>query len=346
MLDDKFNSLGAHNAIFIGDCSNKSRRSYARLEALKKILPNSNFTEVNWNPGNIFLKFIFKIYLKFSLSFLAPWYLLLHVLFKKNILIWIDNFPIFNQASIKIFKFFKPRIKIIFVSEDNFLLPHNFSKLHLPLLKHYDFIFTTKDFVLKKLDHMDNVFKFHDSFDGRFFNIKFIDTANNIRHSKSQDVTFIGTYEEERFRHLLFLAENNIKIDIFGSDWPENLHQNLIIHPPVYGDSYEEIIKSSRINLIFLRKSNYDTITSRSYEIPYFNTFFLAEHSKEHNALYENQEILFSSCEDLLFKINLWMERPEYILDKTAHTLFKKITSLDRSIFNETKKIIMRVGES
>jgi hypothetical protein len=193
---------------------------------------------------------------------------------------------------------------------------------------------------------MDNVFKFHDSFDGRFFNIKFIDTANNIRHSKSQDVTFIGTYEEERFRHLLFLAENNIKIDIFGSDWPENLHQNLIIHPPVYGDSYEEIIKSSRINLIFLRKSNYDTITSRSYEIPYFNTFFLAEHSKEHNALYENQEILFSSCEDLLFKINLWMERPEYILDKTAHTLFKKITSLDRSIFNETKKIIMRVGES
>lgn len=346
MLDDRFNSLSLFEVIFIGDCSNKSRRSYARLEALKKILPHSKFFEVNWNPSNIFLKFFFKIYLKFSLSILAPWFLLIHALFKKNVVIWIDNFPIFNQASIKLFKFLRPELKIVFVSEDNFLLPHNFAKLHVPLLNHYDFIFTTKDFILKELDPMNNLFKFHDSFDNRFLNIKLEDEANKIHYPKSLDVTFIGTYEEDRFRHLSFLAENNIKINIFGSDWPENPHQNLIFHAPVYGDSYEEIIKSSKINLIFLRKSNYDTITSRSYEIPYFNTFFLAEYSDDHSKLYENQEILFSSCDDLLIKINLWMNRPDHMLDEAAQALFKKISILDRSIFNETKKIMMRIIET
>ncbi len=346
MLDDKLNPLSQFEVIFVGDCSNKSRRSYARLEALKKILPHSKFFEVNWNPNNIFLRFIFKIYLKFSLSFLAPWYLLSHALFKKNIVIWIDNFPIFNQSSIRIFKFLKPDMKIVFVSEDNFLLAHNFGKLHLPLLNHYDFIFTTKHFILKKLSYMNNIFKFHDSFDSRFLNIEYLDSQKKTHQQKNLDITFIGTYEEERFRHLFFLAENNIKVNIFGSNWPENPHQNLIMHPPVYGDSYKEIIKSSKINLIFLRKKNHDTVTSRSYEIPYFNSFFLAEYSLDHIELYENQEILFSSCDDLLSKINLWMNRPDQMLDRAAQVLFKKISILDRSIFNETRKIIMRVGET
>jgi len=346
MLNDRFNPLSEFEVIFLGDCSNKLRRSYARLEALKIILPNSKFVVVNWNPENVFLKFIFKIYLKFSLSFLAPWYLLLKALFKKNVVIWIDNFPIFNKTSIKIFKFLKPNIKIIFVSEDNFLLPHNFGKLHLPLLKHYDFIFTTKDFILKKLNHMNNVFKFHDSFDSRFIKPKHTNVACETHKQKNLDVTFIGTYEEDRYKYLYFLAENNIKVNIFGSDWPENPHQNLIMHPPVYGLGYEEIIKSSKINLIFLRKSNHDTITSRSYEIPYFNSFFLAENSTDHNELYENQEVLFSSCDDLLLKINLWMNRPEHVLDKAAQVLFEKIRILDRSIFNETRKIIMKVKET
>ena len=146
-------------------------------------------------------------------------------------------------------------------------------------------------------------------------------------------------------KFLIQLLRDNIKINIYGADWPQNSHHNLILHPPVYGKNYEEIIKSSKINLIFLRKSNYDTITSRSYEIPYFNTFFLAEYSDDHSKLYENQEILFNSCEDLLIKINLWMNRSDDKLDETAKSLFKKISILDRSIFNETKKILMRVLE-
>lgn len=330
--------------IYVGDCSNKSRRSYARLDALKKILPSSNFIEINWNPENIFFKFVFKIYLKFSLSFLAPWYLLLGSLLKKNTIIWVDNFPIFNETSIKFFKFLKPDLKIIFVSEDNFLLPHNSSKLHLPLLKNYNYIFTTKDFILRELGYMNNIFKFYDSFDHRFISASRDNNSNEIYHAKNFNITFIGTYEEERYKHISFLAENNFTVDIFGANWPETEIENINIHSPIYGDDYENIIKSSKINLIFLRKCNFDTVTSRSYEIPYFKNFFLAEYSDDHYELYKNTEILFRSSEELLSRVKFWLNKPDNFLDETAQTLYKNVAELDRSIFSETQNIITKIG--
>ena len=333
-----------NNVFYVGDCSNHSRRSYARLVALQKLLPNSNFVEVNWNSQNLILKFVFRLYLKFSLSFLAPWYLLANASMKKNTLIWVDNFPVFNKSSLKIFQYFSPSTKVIFVSEDNFLLEHNASKLHLPLLTHYDLVFTTKDFVLKKLKHMSNIFKFYDSFDDRFFEVQ-SNAISEIANNPTYQVSFIGTFEEERYNHLRYLAKNNITVDVFGADWPTKNHKNLRVHPPVFGNNFKSVIQNSIINLIFLRHSNHDTVTSRSYEIPFFDAFLLAENSSDHLLLYKDTEILFSSSEDLLQKINIWLNRPSDVLSQVSRKTAKRIIKLDRSIFSETRRILKKIKE-
>lgn len=341
-MSDGVNKYKYHEVIFIGDCTHKSRRSYARLEALKKILPKAKFIEINWSPKNLALRWLIAFYTKYRFSILAPWHLIIYSILKSDTLVWVDNFPIFSKTSIKLFKYFDPGSTILFVSEDNFLLPHNFSKLHKPVLQYYDFIFTTKAFIIDKLSYMHNIYKFHDSFDDRFINFNSQRKVEKYGPQK-YNVTFIGTYEEDRFNQLSYLAQNNIQVDIFGADWPKNAHQNLKIHSPVFGDDYQKVITSTKINLIFLRSSNFDTVTSRSYEIPFFNSFFLAQYSDDHSQLYQNPELLFDSAEDLLSKVNLWLARKPDYLNDVSREVFENLMMLDRSIFSETKQIIHKI---
>ena len=83
------------------------------------------------------------------------------------------------------------------------------------------------------------------------------------------DVTFIGTYEKERFEILEYLSQNDIKVTIFGNGW-DNIKSNknlLIQKNAIYGEKFYKTIFASKINMGFLRKDNQDVYNSKTVEI-------------------------------------------------------------------------------
>jgi spore maturation protein CgeB len=292
-----------NSVLFIGDLSDKWTRSHARLDAIRRQVPNGEVKAVNWNRSDFFGRFLLKVYFKLNLRILAPFYFIPIFGLKGVELVWIDNFPLFPPGFLPTFKKFFKNTTVILVSEDNFLLAHNHANLHRSALPFYDHVFTTKRYVMEKRTGNMVLSRISDSFDDRL-----LDKKATQDDCYEYDVSFIGTFERSRFEYLKRLSEHGIKVDVFGNGWPrEKKFVNLSFHPAVYGPDYRTIALRSKISLLFLRHQNFDDVTSRSFEIPAFGAFFLAEKSIAHKQLYESQDILFADHSELLRKVRYWL---------------------------------------
>ncbi len=329
------------STLFIGDLGHNWTRSYARLEALKKELPSTTVTARNWNAESRIGRFLLKVYFKLQLPILAPIYLLWGTKLSERSLIWVDNFPLFPPLFIKLLKMFYPTLKIIFVSEDNFLLPHNYIRLHRCSLPYYDCIFTTKDYVMKRMTKQASIYQILDSFDERLNA-----TAKENKHNYYYDVSFIGTFENDRFMHLTHLCDHGIEVHIFGNGWPQSVSKNMHIYKPVYGKDFKTIACRSRINLLFLRHQNFDEITSRSFEIPSFSVFFLAEKSPKHEQLYNNEDLLFNNSDALLERVQYWLGKPNHQRELLSKSLYDRIAIPENSIGHQVAHILQHSGIS
>ena len=327
--------------LFFGDVGNPWTRSYARLEALKKELPNATITARNWNCESWIGRFFLKVYFKLQLPIFAPIYLLWGTRLSVRHLIWVDNFPLFPPLFISLLKIVHPNLKIIFVSEDNFLLSHNHIHLHRCSLPYYDFIFTTKDYVMKRMVKHAGIHQISDSFDERL-----IVTNKQDKHSYCYDVSFIGTFEDDRYKKLAHLSGYGINVHIFGNGWPRNVPQNMYIHKPVYGKDFKTTACNSRINLLFLRHQNFDEVTSRSYEIPSFSVFFLAEKSPKHQQLYDNEELLFNNSDALLERVQYWLARSDHQRELLSKSIYTSIAVPENSIGHQVTHILQHSGIS
>ena len=122
------------------------------------------------------------------------------------------------------------------------------------------------------------------------------------------DVGFIGAWEEERCKSILYLVNHGVKVKVFGdAKWNKyaNYSPNLTIMGRLLTkEDYCKSLHAFRISLCFLRKMNFDTQTTRSVEIPACGGFMMAERTEEHlNLFEENKEaIYFSTDEELLKK--------------------------------------------
>lgn len=325
--------------LFFGDLGSTWTRSYARLDALKKELPDASISVSNWNFESKKRQFFLKVYFKLQLPILAPFYLLWGTKLSEIHIIWLDNFPLFPPLFIKLLKIIYPNLKIIFVSEDNFLLSHNHSRLHNCSLPYYDYIFTTKDYVMKRIMKQARIHHISDSFDERLVAIETED-AQSYRY----DVSFIGTYESDRFKHLIYLCANGIDVHVFGNGWPQNIPESMHIHKPVYGKDFKNTARNSRINLLFLRQKNFDEITSRSFEIPSFSVFFLAEQSPKHQQLYKNDVILFNGSNTLLNRVQHWLKKPDCQREVFSKLLCESIAVPENSIGHQVANILHYSG--
>jgi spore maturation protein CgeB len=325
--------------LFFGDLSHPWTRSYARLEALKNELPSANIKTRNWNSKTRIGRFLLKVYFKLQLPILAPFYLLWGTRLSERHLIWVDNFPLFPPLYITLLKIVHPTLKVILVSEDNFLLPHNHIRLHRCSLPYYDCIFTTKTYVMDRMMKQASIYQILDSFDERLNS-----TAKEDKHNYCYDVSFIGTFENDRFMHLNYLCAHGIDVHIFGNGWPQSISKNMHIHKPVYGKDFKTIACSSRINLVFLRRQNFDEITSRSYEIPSFSVFFLAEKSPKHRKLYQNEELLFNNSVALLERVQHWLRRTDHQRELLGKTLYDSIAIPENSIGRQVAHILQNSG--
>lgn len=232
--------------------------------------------------------------------------------------IWIDKGNNIKPSTLKKIKKIASNTVIISFSEDDMFAMHNRSLYYKGSLKYYDYVFTTKSYNsnsnelpslgAKKVIHIGNAFD---------KNIHWpIELTKQEYEKYASDVSFIGSYEKQRAESMLFLAQNGIKVRVWGGGWNKykDRHLNLIIeNKSLFDDDYIKCIRSSKINLGFLRKMNRDQQTARSVEIPACKAFMLAERTIEHLSLFrEGEEAeFFGSNEELLLKIQYYMNHPE-----------------------------------
>jgi spore maturation protein CgeB len=231
-------------------------------------------------------------------------------------LLWVEKaFTIWPSTYRKI-KFDFPKLKIGYYSEDDIYVPNNRSAYLRQSLSLFDVVYTTKPRNLKELPTLGarKVFCIFQAYDRNVHQP--IELSLEERQKWGADVGFVGTFEGERAETMLFLAQQGVKVRVWGSNWQswQHKHPNLLVEgKPVLNEDFVKVINSTRINLNFLRKANRDQHTSRSLEIPACQGFMLAERTEEHLQLFEEgQEAEFFNCPDeLLEKVKYYLAHEE-----------------------------------
>ena len=315
--------------LYIGDM-NPSARSKMWSEAVRShvktchTVPILPFAENNQpaKPVNLFTKIYLKFWYMLRLprdTFSCNDRLLAAVRAENPDWVWVHTAHTIKPQTLETIKKQNPSIKLIFFSEDDMYARHNSNRYFDAGLKYYDLVVTNKSYNcdLNELPAKGA---------SRVFFIN--NTFNQQRHRPypkeegiafGAEVGFIGSFEQERANSMLFLAENGIKVRIWGNMWPSQWlkkHPNLIVEgAALSGFDFPKAICATRINLCFLRKKNRDLQTTRSIEIPACGAFMLAERSDEHQQLFKEgiEADYFSSDMELLEKTRHYLSLPERV---------------------------------
>lgn len=223
-------------------------------------------------------------------------------------IVWIDKGIIVYPETLEEIKKKSPKTKIVSYSPDNMALRHNQSQQYVECIPLYDYIVTNKSYIIEDMKRLGakNVTFVNNSFSEDFH--KPYELSEEERYELGGDVGFIGAWEEERCKSILYLVDHGVKVKVFGdAKWNKyaNYSPNLTITGRLLmNEDYCKSLHAFRISLCFLRKMNFDKQTTRSVEIPACGGFMMAERTDEHLALFdENKEaIYFSSDEELLEK--------------------------------------------
>lgn len=228
-------------------------------------------------------------------------------------IIWIDKGVTIYPETLKYIKTKSPHSILISYSPDNMALRHNQSQQYLECIPFYDYIITNKSYILDNLKKLGakHVFFVNNSFEASFHYPRILNKDDYLK--LGGDVGFVGMWEEERCKSILYLAEHGINVRVFGDKkWLKfkNYSPNLKIEDHgLFNEDYAKSFKAFKISLCFLRKKNFDQQTTRSVEIPACGGFMMAERTKEHLAMFqENKEaVFFSNNEELLKKCQYYL---------------------------------------
>ena len=223
-------------------------------------------------------------------------------------IVWIDKGLTIAPETLKYIKQKLPNTKIISYSPDNMTLRHNQSQQYLQCIPLYDYIITNKSYILDDMRKLGakNIQFVNNSYEENFHHP--YPLTEKEKKELGGDVGFVGMWEKERCKSILYLAQHGVKVKVFGNKaWNKykGYSPNLeIVGHLLKGENYSKSLQAFRISLCFLRKMNYDQQTTRSVEIPACGGFMLAERTKEHLAMFEEgkEAAFFSSNEELLQK--------------------------------------------
>lgn len=226
--------------------------------------------------------------------------------------IWIEKGNMVYPWTLAAIKTMAPNAALISCSEDDMYAKHGHSRWYRWGLHHYDCVFTTKTYNLYELKQLGakKIKLFLDSYDEKIHRPMQLTDVERSRFGS--DVGAIGAFEPERAASLHYLAENGIRVSIWGNGWKDwvGRHPNLDVRNEfLFGEDYSKAICATKINLNFLRKINRDEVTSRSVEIPACGGFMLAERTRRHLDFFiEGKEAeYFGSDEELLAKTKIYL---------------------------------------
>lgn len=235
-------------------------------------------------------------------------------------------------------------IKMISWSLDDMYAMHNRTFFYDHGLKYFDLVVTTKSYNVHELKLLGakNILFQYQAFE-QDCHKPCTDCSGFL-----WDVCFVGSFEKERFESIKFLAQNGIKINLWGQTWAflANKYENItFMGGELYDEEYAKIFACSKISLNFLRKKNRDLHTSRSIEIPACKGFMIAERTDEHKLLFtENEEaVYFSDDQELLEKILYYLIHIDD-RNKIADAGYLRCVKSDYSYDNRIKEIIDRLN--
>lgn len=228
-------------------------------------------------------------------------------------IVWIDKGVSIEASTLVFIKEKSPETIIVSYSPDNMALRHNQSQQYLECIPFYDFIFTNKSYILDEMKSLGakRIYFVNNSYEAQFHYPRTLTQEEIFR--LGGDVGFVGSWEENRCRSILYLADHGIKVKVFGDKkWKKynNYSPNLtIILGGLFSEDYSKALQAFKISLCFLRKMNDDLQTTRTVEIPACGGFMLAERTTEHkNMFVEGKEAdFFSSDEELLEKCKYYL---------------------------------------
>lgn len=230
-------------------------------------------------------------------------------------LLWIDKGLTIKPSTLKRAKQMSKDLIIVSYSPDDMMNPQNQTSDYLASLPLYNCFITTKSYNVEELIKLGgNIGIFVDNAYAEDLHMP-MNLTEKEQEDLCAEVGFIGFYEKDRYEQMRYLAENGIKVRIWGDSWRPymGVNPNLEIIPhSMLGEQYVKVLNATKINLCFLRKVNRDLQTTRSVEIPACGAFMLAERTHEHLALFEEgkEAEFFSDKDELLRKVKYYLQHP------------------------------------
>ena len=234
---------------------------------------------------------------------------------KKYDILFVEKGLSIKPATLRKAKKVQAGLRVVSYTLDDVMNKKNSSLYYRRSIPLYDFHFTNKKFNVPELESAGgrNVHYFKNGYSEQVHRPINVDDVE--RDHYGSDVSFIGTFEEERAASLRHIAEQGINVKVWG--WVKTAAQTNMDQPNItmkeqyaYDDDYAKVICSSKINLCFLRKENRDTETTRSVEIPACGGFMLAERTNDHLELFDEDKeaAYFGSEAELVDKIKYYLQ--------------------------------------
>lgn len=248
-------------------------------------------------------------------------------------LIWIDKGVQLSPRTLRRIKEIQKGAIIVGYSPDNMVVRHNQSPYFINSIKYYDYYVTTKSYTVDDLYKMGvpHVLFVNNAFESTFHHPYVLDEVEKKRLGGK--IGFIGAWEKERFEYILYLAEHGVSVRVWGGGrWLkyQNMNPNLQIEPcGLFTEDYNKALSAFDISLCFLRKINFDLQTTRTMEIPACGSMLMAERTKEHLQLFEEDKeaVFFSSKQELLEKCQYYLNHPKLIKNISNAGLMRCKTS-------------------
>lgn len=236
--------------------------------------------------------------------------------------IWIEKGNMIWPGTLRKLRRVCPDAQLVSYTDDDMFNSLNRTWAYRFGVKCYDTIFTTKSYNANPEELPSLGAK----------RVVMVDKAYDPAHHKrveltveehewlDDDVGFIGSFEQPRAEDMLYLAQNGIRVRVWGNGWDsfDPKEPNLIIERRALVNTnnnplYSKGICATKINLAFLRKANRDLQTDRSIEIPACGAFMMAEYSDEHAALFveDKEAVFFRSREELAEKIKYYLSHDD-----------------------------------
>ncbi len=229
----------------------------------------------------------------------------------------LDNARAVTSSTLRQARQRAPRLRFVWYAEDDMMNPTHLSRWTAAALPLFSLWVTTKSYNLDPHEMpsrgVRQMMFVNNAYDRALHRPQIIDAA--AREAFGASVSFVGTYEHERARSLLRLAELSIAIRVWGNGWRGmiNRHPKLRVESqPVYDDDYARVIAASDINLCYLRRLNRDRQTTRSIEIPACGGFMIHERNTEIGALFTEdlEAAYFSDTDELARQCRRWLDDP------------------------------------